>query len=244
MKILIIEDEIITATDLKMVLEKRGHQVLPICRNDQEAFLTLHESTPDLILADIRLKHSTMDGVDVVNKIQNHMSIPVIYLTSHTDPETFNRAKNTRPAAFLFKPFRKEEVVFQIELAFEHYKVNKLTNPEPETTENLFFPYSRGHKKIHKNSVLFIKAQGAYVDLYTADSRSPLVLSMNLGYVEQFFPAPNFYRLGRSYIINLDRIERFDSEYIYFEGSTEKVPIPLARKQEFLKMFTLAKKTS
>lgn len=241
MKILIIEDELITATDLKIVLENNGHEVLPVCTNYQEALLALKSDTPDLVLSDIRLNRSELDGIQIVSQITSQISVPVIYLTSHTDPATFERAKLTRPAAFLFKPFRKEEVVFQIELAFEHYKINKPATPDTESSENLFFPYSKGHKKIHKSAVLFIRAQGAYVDLYTADSRTPFVLSMNLGYIEQFFTSPNFYRLGRSYIINLDRIESFDSEFVYFENSTEKVPIPHARRPEFLKKFRLAK---
>src|SRR5690606_20769557 len=139
------------------------------------------------------------------------------------------------------KPFRKEEVVFQIELAVEHYKVNKPASHEPQASENVFFPHNRGHQKIHKHSVLFIRAEGAYVNLYTDDKQAPLMLSMNLGYIMQFFSPPNFYRLGRSYMINLDRVERFDSDFVYFEDSTERVPIPQARKQEFLKMFEMAK---
>lgn len=241
MKILILVDELITATDLKIVLENNGHEVLPICSNYQDALQAVKTGLPDLLLTDIRLSRSELDGIQIVTQITTEFPIPVIYLTSHTDPATFERAKLTRPAAFLFKPFRKEEVVFQIELAFEHYKVNKPATTETTSSENLFFPSSKGHKKIHKSSVLYIRAQGAYVDLYTFNNRTPLVLSMNLGYIEQYFSPPNFYRLGRSYIINLDRIESFDSDYVYFENSTAKVPIPHARRQEFFKKFRLAK---
>ncbi len=67
------------------------------------------------------------------------------------------------------------------------------------------------------------------------------MLSMNLGYIAQFFSTPNFYKLSRSYIVNLDHVDRFDSDYVYFEASSEKAPIPQTRKQDFLRMFALAK---
>jgi DNA-binding LytR/AlgR family response regulator len=244
MKILIIEDEIITATDLKKALENKGHEVLPLCKNYEEVVDTLRKHTPDLILADIRLRNSAKDGIEIAAEITEKLPVPIVYLTSHSDQETFARAKKTFPAAYLFKPFRKNEVVFQIDLAFEHYAVNKTSNPEPTLSENVFFPYNRGHQKVHKQSVVFIKAEGAYVNIFTTENPSPIMLSMNLGYIVQFFPSPNFYKLGRSYLINLDRVHRFDTDYIYFDGSTERVPIPQAKKQEFLRLFALAKTPS
>jgi DNA-binding LytR/AlgR family response regulator len=244
MKILLIEDEIVTATDLKNTLEKKGHEVLPLCKNYEEVRETLRKNTPDLILADIRLRDSEKDGVEIAADITQQTPVPIIYLTSHSDSETFVRAKKTSPAAYLFKPFRKDEVVFQIELAFEHYAVNKPATLEPSNSENVFFPYNRGHQKVHKQSVVFIKAEGAYVNIFTTENPSPIMLSMNLGYIVQFFPSSNFYKLGRSYLINLDRVHRFDTDFIYFDGLTERVPIPQAKKQEFLRLFALAKTPS
>lgn len=241
MKILIIEDEIITATDLKNILEKKGHSVLPICRNYHDALKVLEKATPDLLLVDIRLRHSSLDGIGIASEIYALHAIPIIYLTSQTDHETFERARPTQPAAYLFKPFRKEELVFQIELAYEHYKINKAVSPDPCFSKSVFFPCKEGHQKIHKQHVRYIKAEGAYARIYTTREQAPLMLSMNIGYVAQFFAAPNFFKLGRSYIVNLDRIEKFDTEHIYFEGSEEIVPIPQTHRKELLKRIALAK---
>lgn len=242
MNILIIEDEIITATDLKRILEKNGHHLLPICRSYSDVQRVFqHHEVPDLLLVDINLRNSTMDGIQIATEISENFVLPIIYLTSRTDPETFRRAKHTFPAAYLFKPFRQEELVFQVELAYEHYMVNKPASPNPATSESLFFPHKKGHQKISKKSIQFIKADGSYVKVYIVNEHQPLLFSMNIGYITQFFIAQNFYKLSRSYIVNLEQIDRFDQEFIYFENSGEKVPIPQAQRRDFLRKIALAK---
>lgn len=242
MNILIVEDESLTATYLKMILEEKGYQVLALCKNFKEVKEVLLTEVPDLLLCDIRLKNSPLDGIAIAAYVQSQYTIPVIYLTSHTDATTYENAKLTKPAAYLFKPFRKEELAIQIELALSHYHVNRTaTSPNPNEEERIFFPTGRGHQKIYKRSIQFIKADGAYVHIYVVDRDAPLMLSMNLGYIEQFFTASNFYKVSRSFIINIDYVKSFDTEYIYIEESNEKVPIPKSKRQGFLNRFSLVK---
>lgn len=241
MNILIVEDEMITAMDLKQTLEKRGHTIQAICKTYNETMSSLQSRTPDIVLIDIKLKLSTLDGIKIAEKIKEQSNIPIIYLTSQTNYETFERAKSTEPVAFLFKPFRQQEVAFQIELAYNHYKVNQSAGPDPITAESVFLPYLKGHQKIQKKQILFIKAEGAYTNIFVKGEKKPLLFTMNIGYISQFFPSPDFYRLSRSYLINIQHISRFDSENIYFDGSSEKIPIPQIQRAEFLKKIALIK---
>ena len=241
MTILIIEDEIITATDLKETLEEKGHYVMNICKTYNEAINAIRIKLPDLVIVDINLRNSTMDGIYITEELNRDFDIPIIYLTSQADSDTFDRAKLTRPAAYLLKPFRNNELVYQIELAYNHFIINKSLVTNPSKSESIFFPYQKGHQKIQKQHIIFIKAEGAYVNVYTQHDKKPLLFTMNIGYIAQFFITPNFYKLTRSYIINLDQIIRFDAEFIYFENSQEKIPIPQGQRQEFLKRVALIK---
>ncbi len=241
MNIIIVEDEIITATDIKETLEEKGHRVQPICKNYNEDINAIKQKVPDLAIIDIKLRNSPMDGIAVAEEINKDFDIPIIFLTSQTDTETFERAKLTHPVAYLLKPFRHNELVFQIELAYNHYLINKPSDNNPSKAESVFFPYQKGHKKIQKQHILFIKAEGAYVNLYTQTEKKPLLFTMPLGYISQFFTTPNFYKLTRSYIINLDQIARFDAEYIYFDDSSEKIHIPQGQRQEFMKKIAFVK---
>lgn len=241
MTILIVEDEIITATDLKKTLEKNGHEVLPICKTYNEAIRIFSQNMPDLLLVDIKLRLSHLDGIQIAEEINRNHTLPIIYLTSQTDYETFERAKLTRPAAYLFKPFRQAELTFQIELAYDHYMVNQSATPDPAISESVFFPYKGGHQKINKKQIQFIKADGTYVKVFIENKEVPLHFSMNIGYISQFFTSANFYKLSRSYIVNLDQITGFHSDHVHFENSKEVIQIPQAQKQKFLKKVALVK---
>lgn len=244
MKVIIVEDEIITATDLKHTLEKRGYQVLAICKTYDETLRVLESDIPDLLLIDIKLRLSGMDGIKIAEAVNANNDIPIIFLTSQTDHSTFERAKNLNPAAYLFKPFRPGELVYQIELAYQHYQINKSDSTSPLTSESIFFPYHKGLRKIVKTKILLIKAEGSYVNIYIEEEAKPFLFTMNIGYIHQFFPSPKFFKLGRSYILNLDKIERIESDYIYFERTELSVPIPQSQKQLLLKQLALTKTPS
>src|ERR1700761_2379592 len=102
-KILIVEDEGIIADNIATSLSRSGYKVAGIAASSEEAFAILPESTPDLVLMDIRIK-GELDGIEPARKLRDLFDIPVIYLTAHTDPETINRAKLTGGFGFLTKP--------------------------------------------------------------------------------------------------------------------------------------------
>ncbi len=240
-KILIVEDEIITATDLKETLEKSGHVVLAIARSHAETITAIEKQTPELMLIDIRLSHSAFDGIEIAEEVGKNYSIPFVYLTASSELKTFQRAKLTNPAAYLLKPFRQKELVYQIELAYYHFLVNKKEDNNPVKSENIFLPFEKGHQKIVKKEVLFLKAEGAYVNVFVKDVKTPYLFSMNIGYLSQYFNTSNFYQISRSYIINLDYLNTFDSESISLNFYENKIPLPHHKKGELLKQLAVIK---
>ena len=239
LKILIIEDEIITATDLKEILIQSGHTVIGIAKNYSETLILLNRELPDLVLVDIQLRNSSLDGIEVAKILANEYMLPFVFLTSHSETQMFERAKITNPAAYLLKPIRHQEVVFQIELAYNHYTANKKADNNPVKSENVFLPLEGGHQKIVKSDVLCIKAEGAYVNVYIKNQTNPYLFSMNLGYLAQYFSFANFYQISRSYIINLDYLIRYDAEYIYLSHYEGKISLPQNRKAEFIKKLAI-----
>jgi DNA-binding LytR/AlgR family response regulator len=239
MNIIIIEDEIITAMDLKNALKRKGYNVMAICKTYQEVLAVLEAGTPDLFLIDIKLRLSSMDGIQIAEAININNTIPIIFLTSQSENTTFDRAKHLKPAAYLFKPFRPEELIYQIELAYNQFNQN--SKLDPSSSQNLFLPYKKGHRKVAKDKVLFIKAEGSYVNIYIDGDSTPVLITMNIGYILQYFLAANFFKLSRSYIINLEKIDRIDTDYLYFENSEMTVHIPKSSKQFLFKQLTLTK---
>lgn len=148
-KILIIEDEIIVALDIKSALENLGYEVTSIATNDTEALQSIKENIPNIILADINLENSR-DGIDIIKEIKNIHNIPAIYLTAFSDDATINRAIETNPVGYLLKPFNTHELKSTILLALYKSKQPKLENRQNKYNHlgNNYF-YDEENKKLY-----------------------------------------------------------------------------------------------
>jgi len=95
-RILIIEDEFIIAEDIAETLRGLGYEVVGNATNYYEAIKMLDEKTTDVALVDINLGDKK-DGIDVGTAIKERYKLPFIFITSHADKNTVDRAKNLKP---------------------------------------------------------------------------------------------------------------------------------------------------
>ena len=82
---MIVEDEIIVAKDIQRILKKLGYEAFDPFANGKKALDAVEKLNPDLILLDINLKSSELDGIQVGEQIHQHYQIPFIYLTAFSD---------------------------------------------------------------------------------------------------------------------------------------------------------------
>ncbi len=128
--VLIVEDEQLTAFDLKERLESMGFGVTGITDNGDEAITIVREKKPDLVLMDIVIS-GDKDGIETANQLCELYQIPVIFLTAFADEATMQRAKKTEPFAYLVKPYNEWELKFIIEVAiYKHQIANTLRESE------------------------------------------------------------------------------------------------------------------
>ncbi|MBU3029060.1 response regulator [Paracoccus marinaquae] len=107
-RILIIEDEVIIAMDLKGIVQAMDHQVTGIARTHAQALDLAGQQRPDLILADIRLADGS-SGIDAVNELLSDLGdIPVIFITAF--PERLLTGDRPEPAFLISKPYGEEQV--------------------------------------------------------------------------------------------------------------------------------------
>ncbi len=119
-KILVVEDEMIVAWDIKETLEKLGHTVVDLVVSGAEAIDRAVSDRPDLVLMDIRLE-GEMDGISAGNEIYQHLKIPVVYLTAHADEFTLERAIKTSPFGYIVKPFQSHSLQSTIKVAIQRH---------------------------------------------------------------------------------------------------------------------------
>lgn len=111
-----MEDEAVTALDLKLNLEELGYEIIDVVDNGQDAVDIAAEMCPDITIMDIKLK-GNMSGIEASKKIME-LDLPVIYLTANTDDGTFKDALDNCPSyAFIGKPFDKIILKHNIECA-------------------------------------------------------------------------------------------------------------------------------
>ena len=120
-RILIVEDEQITAEDLRDILTDLGYSVVDVVANGADAIERAEKERPDLALMDIRIK-GNMDGTETARLLRERFNIPVIYLTAHADPETVTRAKAAEPLGYITKPFQEGELHASIEIALHKHR--------------------------------------------------------------------------------------------------------------------------
>jgi CheY-like chemotaxis protein len=121
-RILIVEDEIITAKAIEKSLKDLGYEVVDIVSTGEDAFDKAASMRPDLVLMDIKLK-GLSDGVTTTQRIQTYFGIPVVYLTAHSDNETVRRVMHSQPYGYIVKPFDEEELRDTIERALQQHKM-------------------------------------------------------------------------------------------------------------------------
>ncbi len=134
--VLVVEDEIITAIDIKGSLENLGYNVPPIASTGQEALAEVAKSQPDIILMDIVIK-GEIDGIETANRIRDRQRIPIIFLTAYSDDATLARAGISEPFGYLLKPFDDRELHSTIQMALKRYQAESKIRKERDTAEQL-----------------------------------------------------------------------------------------------------------
>lgn len=130
--IMIVEDEMEVAKNIREQLDKIGYNVTAIVSKGEDAVKWLEElePQPDLVLMDIHLP-GPMDGIDAAEKIRKLFNIPLIYLTAFADSETLERSRITEPFGYILKPFEPKALKSTIEIAlYKHRMETRLKESE------------------------------------------------------------------------------------------------------------------
>lgn len=123
-KILIVEDERITAHSLRHTLQRLGYEVVGIAPSAASAIQQVERTPPDLVIADIGLE-GPVDGIELAARIRKQWGIPTVFLTAYGDGETMERARVTEPYGYLIKPFATQELQATIEIALQQSRLTE-----------------------------------------------------------------------------------------------------------------------
>jgi PAS domain S-box-containing protein len=131
-KILIVEDDPLSALDLRNEVEQLGYEVVGMAESADEALFASEENRPDLALMDINIAGS-MDGIQTARLLHETHRLPVIFITSASDDLTIARAAKTSFYGYLVKPFRRDELKASMRLALHKSAADSVRDFAHET---------------------------------------------------------------------------------------------------------------
>lgn len=206
-RILIVEDEALIADHLAACLQAEGYAVDAILDSAEEALVHLQTARPDLALLDIQLA-GALDGVDLAMAIRSGAQIPVVFLTSNTDPRTLARVQLSRPAGFIVKPFQPADLRPAIELARYAHKARQqeqAPTPAPTHEDDAFYIKDKHeHHRVRYADILCAEALDNYTRIHLPGKR--YIVSQTLKAVEEKLQGHGFFRIHRTWLVQVSQI--------------------------------------
>jgi two-component system, LytTR family, response regulator LytT len=226
LKILIIEDEIFIAENIKMDLIERDHDVIQIAISYDEAMQSYLLRKPDLVLLDIRLK-GDKSGIDFANFLKAQSdAIPFIFLTSQYDKRVLGLALETHPYGYITKPYHKESLWTSIESAYN------LFISKDKKVESSIISDGRQNHLVKFQEILYLQADHVYTIIYFINDKK-IIVRKSLQEVLDICACNYLLYCHRSYVVNTKHIRSWSNDGIILENGVQ-IPISRSRKDEIM----------
>lgn len=231
-RIMIIEDDLVVRTNLEILLQEFGVEIVAMVDNAMDALVayTLHK--PHLVICDISL-NGAIDGISCVKKLNEIKKCPVIFLTAHADEEMFNRAKLVAPLAFISKPIDRTVLQRTIALAVEHSKEEIIfTTTSAPVEDCLYTRVGNKLKKITIKDIEMIEVDGKYCALSVGQRK--IHCKIALKELLEKLPRQKFVQINRNSVINMDCIEDIDMGNLAVKMPSGEVSISRTFKDQLV----------
>lgn len=128
-KILVIDDEETTVELLRMLMEKRGFEIIK-AHSAEEGLRKAYRHQPDIVLLDIMMPD--MDGWEVCKRLREMSDVPIIFLTARGEGKDIVRGLEMGADDYVIKPYDNEELIARV-------RAHLRRSPKPNMSEELVF---------------------------------------------------------------------------------------------------------
>ncbi len=198
---------------------------ITVCTSYQEAQKTLLTKEFDLFFFDVMMgKDNGLKLVDIVPK-----QAPVIIVSSHQNYAVDSYELNV--VDFLLKPVEQNRFLRSVKKALNVY-----TSNQSILTDHLV--YLKVGRRMHRftlSEIQFIEAYGIYTKIHQLGK--VIVTNETITSLDKLLPKRHFRRVHKSYIINLDTITSYGSNFLCVNDS--KIPIGASYRSEMQTIFNL-----
>ena len=191
--------------------------------NALEAKNYITNNAVDLIFLDIEMPHIT--GFDLIDGLK--IKPLIVFITSKADYAV--KAFDYSALDFLQKPIKKTRFITAAKKALEMHHL-KYDKNHDEKGPHLIIKSNLKKIKVYTSNIKWIEAFGDYIKVVTYQDTHLVLSTMKSFEIE--LPKDNFLRIHKSYIINLDKVDRFNSKQVEISG--EKIPLSRNKKEEIV----------
>ena len=241
-KILILEDNPQEAQLLTLLLSE-DYTITGPAHSLKEARELLKTEDCDLAILDIYLGNEPQ-GIALANEISQKSPMPIIFLTSATDKQTFKNAMVSKPYAYLMKPLKPNEIQFSIELALEKYADDsgQLTTKDESAlkiNDNLFIKIGNQLTKISIKDIFYIESDDKYCGVFTQNKK--FLVQRSLKSFSQMLPEI-FLGIHRKYLINRNHIASIHpNDYTLTLHNNKVLPVSQRYRKTLLELINIIK---
>lgn len=213
-KILIIEDEVLIAEDMSDLLRSFDIQEIDMAHDKNSAFKKIEEFNPHLILLDVRME-GELTGIEIAETINLKYKIPFIFITAHSDVEMMKNILKTVPVGYITKPVKKADLFANVVLVSERLKTKSVKQIMlKDGIKNVF---------LDLDDILYIESDGNYIEIHAINKK--YALRQNMESIMSQLDDTQFFRVHRSYIVNLKKINSYTRKDLTIAG----VVVPISK---------------
>ena len=212
----------------KLVNNHQNHNLVGDFSNAIEAKSCMSIHSVDLIFLDIEMP--IINGFDFLDGLK--IKPQIIFITSKADYAV--KAFDYDATDYLQKPISVDRFDSAVKRAMDMHKLrHEVTEEEGDY---IFIKSNLKKLKVYTSKIKWIEAYGDYVKVVT-DEDSNLVLSTMKSF-ENDLSKDRFLRVHKSFIVNIDKIERFNSKFA--EIGVTKIPLSRNKKDDLKKALAIA----
>ncbi len=224
-KCILVDDEPMAIDILKTHLSKiEKVKIIGTCNNATEAFNIIGNEQIDLIFLDINMPG--ISGISFAKSI--HSSIKIIFTTAYR--EYAIDGFNLHAVDYLLKPISYERLLDALNNFSETY--NHLSNSKIQKEELPPFIFIRVDRRMVKlifGEILYIESLSDYLKIHLLKGGN-LVIRETITNISEKLPSKQFFRIHRSFIININEIESFSNEEVIIRSNS--LPISRSYKEQ------------
>jgi len=222
-KILIVEDEILIAEDIKGTLKSFGFSNVSMAHDLAGALKMIESFQPQVVLLDVHLENER-DGILIGEQLARDNTAHFIYITAHSDVEMVKEIIRTNPVGYITKPVKRSDLFASVMLAITKYQTLRKEEQVvhiKDGYETVLIPLS---------SIRYIEAEGNYLNIYCEEKRYVVRQSLDAFLLE--LNNDVFFRIHRSFAVNIQKVIRYSKKEIVL---AKDIVLPISRtiKAEF-----------